>query len=491
MVVPARTRLIESYAVFTDIDEGSEQRRPETRRMGRQMAHAPPGYEFVQALGSGGFGDVYLARHLTLGRLVAVKEIAPHALADPDNIERFRREARVLAATHVASVVKVYDLDTTHDPAFLVMEYVPGGTLAELIATGPLRADQAIHLLGDVASALQAMAAQGLVHRDIKPDNVFVLPGGGAKLGDFGLARALVADSTFRTGGGAPVGTPAFFPPEVSQGLAEPDHHSDAYSFAVMAYQVLTGSLPYDAPDAISMITAHWRLQPRHPADALPGMPAAAADALLAGMSKVPTERPLPHQLVEELRRVPPGEWPSITATNTAPSPATRGVTTVATPAPWSGPTPAPPVEPTEHRRRRWPSRAALVIGVLAVAAAGIAGWTLLDPLAGPDRLDVRAVELEVEPGPTGTCPRAEFTFVATVRTNGAGGTLNVSWTRPDGESLPSRSVTLPEGQRDLRTELAYTFRGSEPLTGRAEVHIGGADEGSAAQTVEYTCPGG
>ena len=461
--------------------------------MGRQMAHAPPGYEFVQALGSGGFGDVYLARHLALGRLVAVKEIAPHALADPDNIERFRREARVLAATHISTVVKVYDLDTTHDPAYLVMEYVRGGTLAELIAAGPLPAAQAIDLLGDVASALEAMAAQGLVHRDIKPDNVFVLPEGGAKLGDFGLARALVADSTFRTGGGAPVGTPAFFPPEVSQGLAEPDHYSDAYSFAVMAYQVLTGSLPYDAPDAISMITAHWRLQPRNPADALPGMPAAAAEALLAGMSEVPAERPLPHQLVEELRRVPPGAWPSITATNAAPAPAPapRGITTVATPEPRSGPAlPAPVEPPPEPRRRRWPSRTALVVGVLAVAGAAVAGWTLLDPLAGSERLDVRAVELDVEPGPTGTCPRAAFTFVATVRTNGAAGTLTVSWTRPDGETLPSRSVSLPEGQRDLRTELAYTFRGREPLTGRAVVHIGGADEGSASQTVDYACPG-
>jgi serine/threonine-protein kinase len=456
--------------------------------MGQQVAHAPPGFEFVRPLGSGGFGDVYLARQKAIDRLVAIKEIAPHALADPDNIERFRREARVLAATHVASVVKVFDLNTRHDPAYLVMEYVPGGTLADLIEAGPLPAHRAIPILADVAEALRSMAYQGLVHRDIKPNNVFVLPDGEAKLGDFGLARALVDDGSFRTGGGVPVGTPGYFPPEVSQGTAAPDHQSDAYSFAVMAYETLTGSLPFDAPDAISMITAHWQRPPRPPGEALPGIPQQAADVLLAGLDKQPGHRPLPHQLVGVLRAIPDGAWPTVAVgPGVRPQPvAGSSVTTVRAPEPSAAldgflvPGAGPP---------RWRRRIALAVGALLTVAAGVVGLSMFTPLKAASDLEVRRVALDVAPAATGTCPRAKFRFVATVTTNGAPGALAISWIRPDGVEVPAQSVTLVDDERSVRAEFTFTFRGSAPRSGRAVVRVDGDDQGSASRLVEYACP--
>jgi len=447
--------------------------------MSQQVAHAPPGYEFVRSLGSGGFGDVYLARQLAVDRLVAIKEIAPHALADGDNVERFKREARILAATHLASVVKVFDLNTRHDPAYLVMEYVPGGTLAELIESGPLAAPRAIAILSDVAGALRAMANRGLVHRDIKPNNVFVLPDGSAKLGDFGLARALVDDSNFRTGAGVPVGTPAYFPPEVSQGLAEPDYQSDAYSFAVMAYEVLTGRLPYDAPDAISMITAHWQRSPRPPGEALPGIPQRAADVLLAGLAKQPGHRPLPFQLVEMLRSIPAEAWPTPRRRRpgqrqTVPAPEPLESITVARP---SG-------EP-----HRWRRRVTLAVGAGAAVAAGVVGFSLMSaPWGTPNDLEIIDVTLDVAPGSSGTCPRAVFHLTAVITTNGEPGDLEISWTRPDGKAVPPKTVSLADDQQRVRAEFRFTLRGDAPRSGRAVVHVAGDDTGTAGRLIEYVC---
>ena len=150
------------------------------------------------------------------------------------------------------------------------------------------------------------MASHGLVHRDVKPGNVLVLPDGHAKLADFGLARAVADTSAFRTAGGTPSGTPAYFPPEISRGTHEPDARSDAYSFAVMTYETLTGRRPFEAPDALSMLMAHWEREPIPPQEALPGLPDEASAALLAGLTKAPPLRPLPPSSSAAWPRSPP-----------------------------------------------------------------------------------------------------------------------------------------------------------------------------------------
>src|SRR3954447_10869223 len=126
----------------------------------------PEGYEPVRVLGSGGFGEVVLARHRALSRMVAVKRIHAVSLADPDSVARFRREARLLASLHCPSIVGVHDLIVTADGAHLVMEFVPGQPLSDIVARGPVPAAEALPVLRDVADALGAAAERGIVHRD-------------------------------------------------------------------------------------------------------------------------------------------------------------------------------------------------------------------------------------------------------------------------------------------------------------------------------------
>ena len=324
---------------------------------------APSGYRYLRHLGAGGFGDVHLGEHIATGRWVAIKYIQQHLLSDPDVLARFRREAQILAATDVATVVRVYDLDTASDPAHLVMEYVPGVTLWDLMERAPLPAHQALTVLRDVADALRVMSERGLVHRDIKPSNVFVLPTGRAKLGDFGLARAAADDAGFRTAG-APAGTPAYFPPEVSSGEAEATAESDAYSFAIMAYEALTGTRPITAADAISLVTAHWEQPPRPVTEAMPAFPPSVAPVLMRALAKAPQGRPLPHELMAALDAVAVDEWPTndrppvpvpeappLEAASLPPSRPSAPVTVLSPPPP-DAPVTVPGPAPKRRRRR-------------------------------------------------------------------------------------------------------------------------------------------
>lgn len=502
----------------------------------------PAGYKYLRHLGAGGFGDVHLAEHVMTGRWVAIKYIQRHLLSDPEVLARFRREAQILASTDIASVVRVYDLDTSGDPANLVMEYVPGVTLWDLMEQAPLPAYQGLSVMRDVADALRAMADRGLVHRDIKPSNVFVLPSGRAKLGDFGLARAVADDGGFRTAG-APAGTPAYFPPEVSSGDAEATVESDAYSFAVMVYEVLTGSRPITAPDAISLITAHWTQPPRPVTEAMPGFPASVAPVLMRALAKAPAGRPLPHELMAALDAVPADEWPTnerpavpvpdappleqdyeqVAATPTAGLPAE---TTVAADVPdvfaVTGaaeavpPAPVRPVAPVTVAATETPDRAAVAPRVAAarparaggrrrnrtiatvaavlvlVAGAFTAVWLLGDddpepqPPATPE-LAVTSIALTADP-PAARCPRTRVELVATIGTNGGEGSLSVAWTLPDGSVGPEQSFAVVEGQREVKATLLTTFSGSKPMDGDA-VAVVRPSGLRAATPVSYRCP--
>jgi serine/threonine-protein kinase len=322
----------------------------------------PSGYEFVRHLGAGAYGDVALARHRTLSRQVAIKRILPRHIGDPSALDRFRREAQTLASTQCRSVVKVYDLIREGDTSYLVMEYVPGATLSDHIASGPVPFDVALRILSDVADALAAMAELGIIHRDIKPDNVFVLDDGSAKVGDFGLARMLNDPSIFKTEGPSDRGTPAYFPPEVSQGFNEPDARSDAYSFAVLAYQTLTGQLPHEAPNSIAMMVAHWANEPVPPAERLPGFPPSAAMALMGGLAKDPAARTMPSELVRQLEAVPPKDWPAVARA----APLARRKPANATPTPNRAQTSVPKPAPRRKGRRI----AAFVVPLLVVPIA-------------------------------------------------------------------------------------------------------------------------
>src|SRR5215207_4212469 len=195
-------------------------------------------YDVVRPLGSGGMGEVYLARDRVLGRDVALKVLRKQYAGDDEFAERFKREAMSAASLSHPNIIQVYDRGETEEGAsYIAMEYVPGGTLKERISReGPLEAQG--------PEALGAAHDRGMVHRDIKPQNVLLAAGGGAKVADFGIARAGSSATISRTG--AVMGTAGYMSPE--QALGRPaTPKSDLYSLGVVLYEALTGELPYSA----------------------------------------------------------------------------------------------------------------------------------------------------------------------------------------------------------------------------------------------------
>ncbi|MFN2517964.1 MAG: serine/threonine-protein kinase [Jatrophihabitantaceae bacterium] len=447
----------------------------------------PRGYSYVRELGSGAFGEVALARHESLGRLVAIKRIHRAQIYDDESLQRFRREGRVLAGLHHPAIVRVYDFKLTTDNALLIMEYVPGRPLSDLVDDGALPASQGLIVLNDVAGALAAAAAAGVIHRDVKPANVFVLPDGRAKLGDFGLARAVTDPSVFRTTDGQAGGTPAYFPPEVSQGLCEPDERSDGYSFAVMAYEVLTGRQPFVGDGPLAMIAAHWHQNARAPHEFIPGFPPVASAALLAGLDRAPDRRPLPVALIRALTAIPLSQWPVVTART--PTPAGHG-----TPAPTRRVTIAPMVteplivaRPARRRRRR---RVPLLIGTLLLAIVLAVAVTRLVSTKPPQAaLSVRSVAVTARPDPPrARCPSAHFDFVAVILTNGSAGKLEVQWTKPDGLLSTVQQISVPSGQKSVSTGLRFAVSGTNPLHGVAVVHVSPGKVDGTSGSIDYVC---
>src|SRR5713101_4118520 len=209
-------------------------------------------YEIVIAIGAGEMGEVYKARDTKLGRDVAIK-ILPDAFAhDEDRLARFEREARVLAALNHPNIASIYGLEDIDGQRFLVLELVPGETLSDLIAGGrQLALDRALAMAHQIADALEAAHARGVIHRDLKPANIKITPTGQIKVLDFGLAKALdrgegkdqqatTALHHHATETGLIMGTAAYMSPEQTRGQAV-DERTDIWAFGCVLYELLTG----------------------------------------------------------------------------------------------------------------------------------------------------------------------------------------------------------------------------------------------------------
>jgi serine/threonine protein kinase len=443
---------------------------------------APRGYENVRLLGSGGFGEVILARHLALERLVAIKYLRTTALGDPDALQRFKREARVLAGIEDPCVVRVHDVRFSDAEPSIVMEYVPGEPLDELIEQQVLTVSEQLTILSDVARALEVAHSKGIAHRDVKPANVFVLPNGRAKLGDFGLARIATDQSIFRTATEGIGGTPAYLPPEVALGTIEPGPSADTYSFAVMAYEMLTGRLPFVGLGIMGLIAAHARETPPFPEAILAGFPPSASEALLAALSKDPQLRPTPAALVAALRAVPDEAWPQPVRLAESAGMRTRRIAVLPTGLP---PGPAVPSDTKPDRRSRW---ILLVVGVLLAAiAGGVIVATSGKGKREPQSLAVTSIVVRASTL-TGRCPKGQWTFTADVATNGSAGTLRLHWQRPDGENTQDQTIRMVDGQMRQLVVLRFTVTGVRALKGAATLKLLTPQQQARSPTVNYSC---
>jgi serine/threonine protein kinase len=215
-------------------------------------------YEVLGKLGQGGMGAVYRARQISLDRQVALKLLPSTLEADPEFVSRFQREARVAANLNHANLVKVYSSGKADGSHFIAMELVEGETLGQWLKRGALPPPEALRICADVARALEhGWNRAQLIHRDIKPGNIFLSTRGEVKVGDLGLAKSLSGDTTGLTQTGTAMGTPNYISPEQARGDKELDFRADIYSLGCTLYQMLTGQTPYTGSDTVIVLNKH------------------------------------------------------------------------------------------------------------------------------------------------------------------------------------------------------------------------------------------
>jgi serine/threonine-protein kinase len=255
-------------------------------------------------IGEGGFGSVYRASHPMIGKLAAVKVLARKYSGDPEIVSRFAAEARAANQIRHRNIIDIFAFGQLEDGrSYYVMELLDGEPLDKLLAeAGGIPLGEALPILRGVARALDAAHAKGIAHRDLKPENVFVTRDGEGdvhpKLLDFGIAKLLGEQGAMhRTRTGAPIGTPYYMSPEQCRGQ-NIDHRTDIYSFGCVAYQLLTGNLPFEGDNHLEILLKQTSEEPVPPSvraaqnPVLPPLPTAIDDAIAWCMKKDPQQRP-------------------------------------------------------------------------------------------------------------------------------------------------------------------------------------------------------
>jgi serine/threonine protein kinase len=254
-------------------------------------------YEVGPLLGAGGMAEVYEGRDRLLARRVAIKVLQSQYARDQSFLLRFKREAQAAASLSHPNVVAVYDTGSEDGTHFIVMEFVDGRTLRDIIRTeGPLYPARAAEICADVCAALVAAHARGLIHRDIKPGNVMLTPDGKVKVMDFGIARATTSETITQTA--AVIGTAQYISPEQAQGQTV-DYRSDLYSLGCCLYEMLTGTVPFTGATPVAIAYRHVREDPTPPRMLNPDVPPPLEAICLKAMAKLPDNR---YQTAAEFR---------------------------------------------------------------------------------------------------------------------------------------------------------------------------------------------
>lgn len=385
-------------------------------------------YRLDDRIAAGGMGEVWRGTDLSLRRQVAIKLMRPGYARDEEGLARFRAEARYAGSLVHPNIAMVYDYWEGDPPGqpYLVMELVDGPSLAGLLADGPMNPGQAMDVIAQTAAGLQAAHAAGLVHRDIKPGNLLISPGGRVKITDFGIARA--DWSATLTGTGLVIGTAAYLAPERVAG-APATPAADLYALGVVGYECLTGERPFDG-EPVAVALAHQdRPLPRLP----PSVPAEIARLIAELTAKAPGARPgSAGEVAERASRL-------------------RGAST--------GPVTIRPagLDGGDPPRGRLSLRARAGVALAGVAAIGLGGWLAASALGSPHRAvgtPLRAGRHSAVPSGQASAPPVVASSIAqqpgpgTVATPSASPTAipAPSPSAPAGTPSPSASPPAPTG---------------------------------------------
>jgi len=347
------------------------------------------GYEVLEQVGAGGMGVVCKARQLSLDRIVAVKLLAPHLSRDAAYVARFQREARLAAKIVHPNAVHIYDVGEDAGRHYIVMEFVDGVPVENLLVKEPLSETRALQIVRDVGRALEKAHEAGIIHRDIKPGNILVTPDGTPKLSDLGLAKQLsdVAGASL-TATGAVSGTPHYMSPEQCRGDKTLDQRSDIYSLGITLYKMVCGREPYAGDTPVTIMHKHLEEPLPDPQAANPTVSPATAQLIRDMTAKDPSERI--QSCAEVVQRVCAilGTTPSMPAMQAA---AVGPSTSAAATLPLSE-TPTLPVRPVPGRRgllKRipiwvWPA-ALVLVGVMVGVGFAVAQRQKDSGAASPD----------------------------------------------------------------------------------------------------------
>jgi len=333
-------------------------------------------YELIAKVGKGGMGSVFKARRISTGETVAFKALPPSFAKNENLVARFKREVRILLGLTHENIIQGFDSGQIGNLHFLAMEFVDGKPVSEeLKRKGRLKRDRVIAIMAAVARALDYAHSEGLIHRDVKPDNILIRSDGVVKLCDLGLARER-ADTGF-TMLGAKLGTPKYMSPEQVEGSKSIDGRADVYSLGATAYHLLTGEVPHSAPTGTMIMRAQMFGTIRPIKEVLPGADPVFAAVIEHCLAKDPDDRyQTMDEVVSDLERVARGKAPMLRSAKTS------GSKAPARAAAAEGPRTARRrrdgrAGPGRGRRGRRSSRSPLLVVVVLLAVAGAAAWAL------------------------------------------------------------------------------------------------------------------